>query len=155
MRDTRSRAGERPRPEGEEGEEFGPALHEALAGTRVHAVEGAAVARGSAAWPSVLLSPGSGEYRAGLTAVAEELASRGYVVAGVDHPGDAAAVEFPDGRVVPHHGPEDGGRTMPPPAWRPLPRHPRRRPPPRPGPPLVRPGPRHVQTACWQLKVSL
>ncbi|WP_345944838.1 alpha/beta hydrolase family protein [Streptomyces albus subsp. chlorinus] len=90
----------------EEGEEFGAGPHEALAGVRVHATEGAPVADGTRR-PLVLLSPGLGEYRAGLTALAEDLASRGFVVAGVDHPGDAAAVEFPNGRVVPHHEPKD------------------------------------------------
>ena len=34
------------------------------------------------------------------TFIAEDLASRGYVVAAVDHPCEATAVEFPDGRVV-------------------------------------------------------
>ncbi|MEU7042721.1 hypothetical protein AB0A77_16885 [Streptomyces varsoviensis] len=103
----------------EEGEEFGPEVEEALAGVRVHAVDGAPVASGPPVgsgllvasgppWPLVLFSPGLGEYRAGLTALAEDLASRGYVVASVDHPGDAAAVEFPDGRLVPHREPEGG-----------------------------------------------
>ncbi|MEU1669111.1 hypothetical protein ABZ547_37165 [Streptomyces sparsogenes] len=90
----------------EEGEEFGRVLHEALAGVRVHAVDVAPVASGPLR-PLVLLSPGLGEYRAGLTALAEDLASRGFVVASVDHPCDAAAVEFPDGRVVLHHEPKD------------------------------------------------
>ncbi|MFI1828642.1 alpha/beta hydrolase family protein [Streptomyces sp. NPDC020412] len=88
----------------EEGEVFGPELRDALAGTRVHAREGAPPADGPR--PLVLLSPGLGEYRAGLSALAEELASRGFVVAGVDHPSDAAAVEFPDGHLVPHREPE-------------------------------------------------
>ncbi|MFH8980067.1 alpha/beta hydrolase family protein [Streptomyces varsoviensis] len=115
----------------EEGEEFGPEVEEALAGVRIHAVDGAPVASGPPGgsgllvasgppmasgppaasgppWPLVLFSPGLGEYRAGLTALAEDLASRGYVVASVDHPGDAAAVEFPDGRLVPHREPEGG-----------------------------------------------
>lgn len=90
----------------EEGEVFGPDLRDALAGARVHAVEDAPSASGPPR-PLVLLSPGLGEYRAGLTALAEDLASRGFVVASVDHPSDAAAVEFPDGQVVPHHEPED------------------------------------------------
>ncbi|PUB31915.1 hypothetical protein C8K30_101433 [Promicromonospora sp. AC04] len=48
----------------------------------------------------VVLSPGAGLSRESLTALAEELASRGYVVAGVDHTYEARAVEFPDGRVA-------------------------------------------------------
>ena len=50
--------------------------------------------------PLVVLSPGAGLSRESLTALAEELASRGYVVAGVDHTYEARAVEFPDGRVA-------------------------------------------------------
>lgn len=52
-------------------------------------------------WPLVVLSPGGGLSRESLTSLAEDLASRGYVVAGVDHPNEAVAVEFPDGRVAP------------------------------------------------------
>ncbi|MFI1830665.1 alpha/beta hydrolase family protein [Streptomyces sp. NPDC020412] len=89
----------------EEGEKFGPALRDALAGTRVHATHGAPAASGPLR-PLVLLSPGLGEYRTGLTALAEELVSHGFVVASVDHPSDAAGVEFPDGSAVPHREPE-------------------------------------------------
>ncbi|GAB3836615.1 hypothetical protein GCM10029963_77470 [Micromonospora andamanensis] len=44
------------------------------------------VARG---WPLVVLSPGFSLSRESLTGLAEDLASRGYVVAGVDHPYEA------------------------------------------------------------------
>jgi dienelactone hydrolase len=47
----------------------------------------------------VLLSHGWNVFAAHYTGLAEELASRGYVVAGIDHTFDAAAVEFPGGRV--------------------------------------------------------
>ncbi|GAA4704803.1 Alpha/beta hydrolase family protein [Promicromonospora umidemergens] len=50
--------------------------------------------------PLVVLSPGASLSRESLTALAEELASRGYVVAGVDHTYEARGVEFPDGRVA-------------------------------------------------------
>lgn len=49
----------------------------------------------------VVLSPGAGLSRESLTSLAEDLASRGYVVAGVDHTYEARAIEFPDGRVAP------------------------------------------------------
>ncbi|MGC0423278.1 alpha/beta hydrolase family protein [Embleya sp. AB8] len=58
------------------------------------------------AWPApgarplLLLSPGFGASRVTLTALAEDLASRGYVVAAVDHTHETA-VEFPDGRIEP------------------------------------------------------
>jgi dienelactone hydrolase len=50
--------------------------------------------------PLVVLSPGFSLPRWTLTALAEDLASRGYVVAGVDHTYEAFAVTFPDGRVA-------------------------------------------------------
>jgi predicted dienelactone hydrolase len=49
----------------------------------------------------VVLSPGAGLSRESLSSLAEDLASRGYVVAGVDHTYEARAIEFPDGRVAP------------------------------------------------------
>jgi dienelactone hydrolase len=51
-------------------------------------------------FPLVVLSPGLAFPRWTLTTVAEDLASRGYVVAGVDHTYEGAAVTFPDGRVA-------------------------------------------------------
>ncbi|MFK3985363.1 alpha/beta hydrolase family protein [Micromonospora sp. NPDC050397] len=50
--------------------------------------------------PLVLLSPGFGFPRTSLSGLAEELASNGYLVAGVDHNHESAAVTFPDGRVT-------------------------------------------------------
>ncbi len=50
--------------------------------------------------PLVVLSPGAGLSRESLTSLAEDLASRGYVVAGVDHTYEARAVELPDGSVA-------------------------------------------------------
>ncbi|WP_369201704.1 alpha/beta hydrolase family protein [Streptomyces sp. PU-14G] len=48
--------------------------------------------------PVLLYSPGGGDPRTQGTSLAEELASHGYVVAAVDHPGDAGEVEFPSAR---------------------------------------------------------
>jgi dienelactone hydrolase len=45
--------------------------------------------------PVLLHSPGAGDPRTLGTSVAEELASHGWVVVTIDHPGDAADVEFP------------------------------------------------------------
>jgi len=50
--------------------------------------------------PLVLLSPGFTNSRSSLTALAEELASHGYVVAGIDHTYESHATAFPDGRVT-------------------------------------------------------
>ncbi|MCQ6553237.1 alpha/beta hydrolase [Streptomyces sp. C10-9-1] len=68
-----------------------------LARVRPHARRGApAVPR---RLPLVLVGHGRKGGRSNLTALAEELASHGYLVAGVDHTHDAAVVEFPDGRA--------------------------------------------------------
>jgi hypothetical protein len=48
----------------------------------------------------VVLSPGFTNSRSALTALAEDLASHGYVVAGIDHTYESFATAFPDGRVT-------------------------------------------------------
>jgi dienelactone hydrolase len=50
--------------------------------------------------PTVVLSPGFTMPRSSLTGLAEELASRGYLVVGIDHTYESAAVTFPDGRIT-------------------------------------------------------
>ncbi|MFD7668048.1 alpha/beta hydrolase [Streptomyces sp. NPDC059788] len=67
------------------------------AATRTHAHLGAPVLRGGRR-PVLLYSPGGGDPRGLGTSAAEEMASHGWVVVCVDHPGDAVAVEFPVGR---------------------------------------------------------
>ncbi|MEU7576634.1 alpha/beta hydrolase [Streptomyces sp. NPDC041068] len=49
--------------------------------------------------PVLLYTPGGGDPRTLGTGLAEELASRGFVVVTIDHPGEPSAVEFPDGGV--------------------------------------------------------
>ncbi|MGW1345215.1 alpha/beta hydrolase [Kribbella sp. NPDC002412] len=49
--------------------------------------------------PVLLYSPGGADPRTIGTSVAEDLASHGYVVVTIDHPGEASEVEFPDGRL--------------------------------------------------------
>ncbi|GAA2599442.1 MULTISPECIES: alpha/beta hydrolase family protein [Streptomyces] len=70
-----------------------------VAGTRTHARLSAPPAPGR--FPLVLLSPGFSMPRTTLTALAEELAGRGYVVAAVDHAYESVGTEFPGGRVPP------------------------------------------------------
>jgi dienelactone hydrolase len=50
--------------------------------------------------PVVVFTPGYTATFTDYTFIFEDLASRGYVVASVDHTYEAAAVEFPDGRLV-------------------------------------------------------
>ncbi|MFJ3091593.1 alpha/beta hydrolase family protein [Streptomyces sp. NPDC086838] len=67
--------------------------------TETHARLGAAPARGR--FPLIVLSPGFGQSRFTLTSLAADLASRGYVVAAVDHAYESLATVFPGGRVLP------------------------------------------------------
>ncbi|MGP3987245.1 alpha/beta hydrolase family protein [Streptomyces sp. 3N207] len=85
-------------------QELAPLFHPELprtgvhwAATMTHAHTGAPVPPGRR--PVLLYSPGGGDPRTLGTSVAEELASHGYVVVTIDHPGDATEVVFPDGSV--------------------------------------------------------
>lgn len=69
-----------------------------LGATRSHSVVRARPERGR--YPLVFLSPGFGAPRFTLTTLAEELASRGHVVATVDHAYESAGTVFPGGRVL-------------------------------------------------------
>jgi predicted dienelactone hydrolase len=69
-----------------------------LSRTSTHAFTDAKPADGKR--PLVVLSPGFTWPRSSLTALAEELASQGYVVAGIDHTYENFATTFPDGRVT-------------------------------------------------------
>ncbi|MEU8379338.1 alpha/beta hydrolase [Streptosporangium sp. NPDC048865] len=72
--------------------------YDTLSRTRTNAVQDAEPAgRGS---PLVVLSPGFTKPVSTLTSLAEDLASRGYVVAGIDHTHESHATTLSDGRVV-------------------------------------------------------
>ncbi|MCS0639570.1 alpha/beta hydrolase [Streptomyces sp. LP05-1] len=70
----------------------------ALSEARVHARTEAVPLPGR--HPLVVLSPGFGMARFTLTTLAEDLASRGYVVALVDHAYESTGTLFPDGTVT-------------------------------------------------------
>ena len=68
---------------------------------RSHARNAATIAaHGGRGYPVVIYSPGFGSWRNASTALVEELASHGFVVVTIDHPYDAAAVEFPNHAIV-------------------------------------------------------
>lgn len=69
-----------------------------VSSTVTHARTDARPARGR--FPLVLLSPGFNTPRATLTSLAGELASRGYVVASVDHAYESTGTAFPGGRML-------------------------------------------------------
>ncbi|MFC0624225.1 alpha/beta hydrolase family protein [Kribbella deserti] len=68
-------------------------------GARNHAGLSAPVSRSWGKRPVVVFSPGFGVPRGLASVMVAELASRGYVVATVDHTYEAAGVEFPGGRL--------------------------------------------------------
>lgn len=72
-----------------------------LGDCETHSTEGGAPLHVQAKFPLVLLSHGFFLYPAQNTALAEELASHGYVVIALAHPGDSVDVGLADGRVVP------------------------------------------------------
>jgi predicted dienelactone hydrolase len=73
---------------------------DALSTVRTNAVSDAPPAGDQRALPLVVLSPGFTNARSALTALAEDLASHGYVVAGIDHTYESFATAFPGGRVT-------------------------------------------------------
>lgn len=83
-----------------------------LAKIRVHSVEDAPLAPDQRQYPVVLLLSGSGALAAGYTALAEDLASRGYIVVGLNAAYLTTAVVLPDGRVL-YRAPEYNLDAMP------------------------------------------
>nr|WP_152992274.1 alpha/beta hydrolase [Nonomuraea pusilla] len=83
-----------------EGQKITGVPSEAVSGTRTHAVSGARPAGRRGTLPLVVLSPGFTMSRTSLTALAEELASRGYVVAGIDHVHESYGTTLPGGRFA-------------------------------------------------------
>jgi dienelactone hydrolase len=73
---------------------------DALSTVRTNAASGATPAGRQRGLPLVVLSPGFTNARSSLTALAEDLASHGYVVAAIDHTYESFATAFPDGRVT-------------------------------------------------------
>ncbi|MEW1685471.1 alpha/beta hydrolase [Streptomyces sp. NPDC093594] len=71
---------------------------ETVSGVRTHALADARPAHGR--YPMVLLSPGFSMPRSTLTTLANDLASRGYVVAAVDHAYESVGTAFPGGRLL-------------------------------------------------------
>lgn len=72
-----------------------------LSGTRTNAGKDAPPAGARHSLPLVVLSPGFTKARTSLTTLGEDLASRGYVVAAIDHTHENYATTFPDGRIAP------------------------------------------------------
>ena len=73
---------------------------EVLSTVRTNAVYDAEPVGRPRGLPLVVLTPGFTNSRSALTGLAEDLASHGYVVAGIDHTYESFGTEFPDGRVA-------------------------------------------------------
>jgi pimeloyl-ACP methyl ester carboxylesterase len=79
---------------------LGPDVARAAGSLRVHARTEAAFARDARRLPALLFTPGLGWLASDYSVMLEDLASHGYVVAGIASPGFADVVRFPDGREV-------------------------------------------------------
>lgn len=71
-----------------------------LSQVRVHSTENADLPPGQGKYPVVILRAGLAALVTGYAALAEDLASHGYIVVGPDAPYRTTVVVFPDGRVV-------------------------------------------------------
>ncbi|GAA0939597.1 alpha/beta hydrolase [Nonomuraea longicatena] len=80
------------------GSEIAGVPYDTLSRTRTNAVKDAEPA--GERLPLVVLSPGFTKPLSSLTSLAEDLASRGYVVAGIDHPYESHVTTLSDGRVA-------------------------------------------------------
>ena len=83
----------------------------ALGAVRTSSHVDAAVAGGQERYPVVVLSPGNATNVGFYASLAEDLASRGYVVLGVDHPYQVAAVVLEDGSIATYRGDMPGAAT--------------------------------------------
>jgi predicted dienelactone hydrolase len=82
-------------------EELGSARSAIVSGTvRSHSVDNAPLRAAGRPFPLLVFSPGFGESSLTYSAQLEDLASHGYVVAGIEHPFDSYAVLLPPNRVA-------------------------------------------------------
>jgi dienelactone hydrolase len=80
---------------------------------RAHSRDGVALASGRKQFPVVIFAPGGGQKVLAYTTLLEDLASDGYVVAAIEPPYNAAAMQFPDGRIIGRLAPADRGWEEP------------------------------------------
>jgi dienelactone hydrolase len=84
-----------------------------LTGMRAHSRETVALAGGRERFPIVIFAPGGGQKTLAYTTLLEDLASHGYVVAAIEPPYNAPAMQFPDGRVIRRLPPAERGWEEP------------------------------------------
>lgn len=71
-----------------------------LAKVHIHSLRDVPLSPAQRAYPVLILRAGGSGPVVGYSALAEDLASHGYVVVGIDAPGLTKVVVFPDGRVI-------------------------------------------------------
>jgi predicted dienelactone hydrolase len=79
----------------------GSLLEYNLASIRTHSFADVPLADAQSPFPVLIMEPGMGPVPTDYTVMAEDLASHGYVVVGINPTYTPFIVEFPDGRVVP------------------------------------------------------
>jgi predicted dienelactone hydrolase len=80
-----------------------------LSRVHAHSIRNAALSPRQPSYPIVFMRPGASALTADYTTLAEDLASHGYVVAGIDAPYRSMITVFPDGSVIaraPRNNPE-------------------------------------------------
>jgi dienelactone hydrolase len=75
-------------------------LFAGLKKTKTYAQKNTSVATDSPSYPVIITSHGAGTMIQHYTWLCEELASKGYIVVGINHPYMAAVTRFPDNRIV-------------------------------------------------------
>ena len=71
-----------------------------LANVKTHTVQDAKLADGKIKFPVIIFSPGLGSNPFNYTAIIENLVSRGYAVAAINHPFDTEDFKFSDGQII-------------------------------------------------------
>ena len=80
-------------------EEYGES-YDSIFTARTHTVAGAPLSPAQKKYPVLVFQPGLGMKVFIYTAIIEDLASHGYLVAAVEPPYDSSVVVFPDGRII-------------------------------------------------------
>jgi predicted dienelactone hydrolase len=92
---------------------WGNELTQTISGLESHTLEAPPLLRGRAKLPVVLFAPGGGQKTLAYTVFLEELASHGYVVAAIEPPYNAPAVQFPNGKTLGRLAPSEKGWEEP------------------------------------------
>jgi Platelet-activating factor acetylhydrolase, isoform II len=84
-----------------------------LKSLRAFSRENSPLLAGRNRFPVVIFAPGGGQKTLAYTTLLEDLASRGYVVAAIEPPYNAPAMQFPDGKTIPRLAPAERGWEEP------------------------------------------